>query len=336
MNEYASFTECYLDLARQIYKEPEFICAPRGMKVKEKLGVRFKIKDPLDRLPYVPARNFSVTYVIGELLWYLSGDNKTEWISNYSSFWSKISDDGETANSAYGARIFKSHDRIAGSQLVQWNYVKEELRRDPDSRRAVIHIRSPWDSTHAKLDVPCTLTLQFFIRENKLHMVVNMRSSDLILGIAYDIPAFTIFQELLARELGVGIGEYTHMSNSLHIYERHFEMVEEMLHPENIRVAQQLHNVGGPMLPMPTDPPTSRLYAIEDHIRSAISVDTVNYLIEATADLEDYWHDWVKILAAHRCKKLGDVAGYNSMLNSTSFRGYSIFYKSSRSHKEHA
>ena len=66
MNVYENFTDCYLDLAGQVYETPDFVCAPRGYKIKEKLGVRFKIKNPLDRLPYIPARKFSVTYLIGE------------------------------------------------------------------------------------------------------------------------------------------------------------------------------------------------------------------------------------------------------------------------------
>lgn len=326
MNVYDSFTECYLDLARQVYESPDFVCSPRGMKIKEKLGVKFTIADPLDRLPYVPHRNFSVRYVIGELLWYLSGEDSTDWISYYSSFWKKISDDGKTANSAYGARIFKPHVRIAGEQLVQWDYIKEELKRDPDSRRAVIHIRSPWDSTHAKLDVPCTLTLQFFIRDEKLHMVVNMRSSDLILGIAYDIPAFTIFQELMAMELGVGLGSYTHISNSLHIYERHFEMVEKMLQEDAVKESMELHSVHGPMPPMPTMPPTSQLYDVEQAIRQSGNDDDVLRKIFGLEYVsESYWVDWAKILGAHQCKKLQDIPGYQSLLLSTEFGGYHVF-----------
>ena len=168
-----NFTECYLHLLDAVNNQPEFVCSPRGLKVKEKLGVRFEIKNPRDRLLYVHHRKMSMEYLVAELLWYFSGNDSTEWISRYSSFWSKISDDGKTANSAYGARIFKPHNRIAGTQLVQWEYIKDELTRDPDSSRAVIHIRSPWDSTHAHLDVPCTLTLQFFIRDEKLHLVAS-------------------------------------------------------------------------------------------------------------------------------------------------------------------
>ena len=226
---YQSFTHCYLSLVRNVYESPQFESAPRGQKVKEIVGASFTILNPRDRIPYVAGRKFSITYMVAELLWYLSANDKTEWISKYSSFWKDISDDGITANSAYGARLFKPHHKIAQGRLNQWNYVVNELRKDPDSRRAIMHIRVPDDSVDAKLDVPCTLALQFFIRDGKLHQVVNMRSSDVIFGIAYDIPAFTIFQEILANELGVELGTYTHTSNSLHIYERHFDMAEKIL-----------------------------------------------------------------------------------------------------------
>ena len=77
-------------------------------------------------------------------------------------------------------------------------------------------------------DVPCTLTLQFFIRDGKLHQIASMRSSALIFGISYDVPAFTFFQEMFANELNVELGTYVHISNSLHVYERHFDMLNKI------------------------------------------------------------------------------------------------------------
>ena len=177
MNYFNNFTECYIALADQVLNQPDFVSSPRGKKIREKLAVKFMITNPRSRILYSKPRKFSVQYLIAELLWYLSGENSTEWISNYSSFWKTISDDGHTANSAYGSRIFKPHPRIAGGKLTQWDYVIQELIEDPDSRRGIIHIRTPEDSIYAKLDVPCTLSLQFFIREAELHLIVNMRSS---------------------------------------------------------------------------------------------------------------------------------------------------------------
>jgi len=331
MKAYNNFTEAYFDILRDVYTSPEFTSSPRGMKVKEILGYQFKILNPRNRIPYVKGRELSIHYLIAELLWYLSGNDSMEWIANYSTFWSKISDDGKTANSAYGARIFKPHNRVAkgiDETWTQWNYVIDELKSDPDSRRAVIHIRSPHDSILAQLDVPCTLSLQFFLRNDQVHMVASMRSSDVILGLAYDVPAFTIFQELLAlqltKELGrpIGLGSYTHLSASLHVYERHFKMVEKILDEDTRRDYQDILE-----MPPLTNIPLNDLSAIENEFRKCMTTSTLSRTINGLQIKDDYWRDWCKILASHRVLKLGDVELSNNLLLSTKFKGYQYFVK---------
>ena len=329
MKSYKNFTEAYVDIIKDVYSTPEFVSSPRGMKVKEILGYQFRITNPLHRIPYVSGREFSIHYMLAELLWYLSGNDSTEWISNYSSFWSKISDDGKTANSAYGARIFKPHSRISSTvdqTWTQWKYVIDELKKDPDSRRAVIHIRSPQDSILANLDVPCTLSLQFFLRDDKVYMVTSMRSSDVILGIAYDIPAFTIFQELLSlqltNELGrpIGIGDYIHMSASLHVYERHFKMVEKIISEDKPGNYVDLLE----MPKMPNMPPLNDLLSFESEVRNAKdSADVISAFSKYV--FSDYWKDWCKIIASHKASKLKDDVLSNNLLSTTSFEGYRYF-----------
>ena len=332
MKVYESFTEAYVDILKDVYTSPDFTSSPRGMKVKEILGYQFKILNPRQRIPYVPGRELSVHYMIAELLWYLSGNNSTSWISNYSSFWSKISDDGKTANSAYGARIFKHHHYQGpeDKNWTQWEYIKNELKHDPDSRRAVVHIRMPQDSKHANLDVPCTLSLQFFLRNDKIHMVTSMRSSDVILGLTYDIPAFTLFQELLAVQLTkelcrpIGLGTYTHLSASMHVYEKHFKMVEKIL--EEDKRQDYLNILQMPQ--MPGEPPLDSLSCIERNIRSAQDEKMLNSAIEQSGLSDEYWVDWCKILASHRAIKLKDINLANRLLLSTTFKGYRYFAKS--------
>lgn len=322
MNSYGNFTQAYIDLCRQVRDEAEFESAPRGMRIKEKLGVQFRIRNPRDRLPFVEARNFSLSYFVAETLWYMSGNNSTEWISRYAPFWKDISDDGTTANSAYGARIFKMHSRIAAGGLVQWDYVKEELTRDPDSRRAVIHIRTPDDSLHAVKDVPCTLALQFFIREGKLHLHVNMRSSDIVLGIAYDVPAFTTMQEVLANELGIELGEYVHTSNSLHCYERDFSMLDA--------IANSNDNLGRPMPRLSRVFPINSLMRAEESIWSASDAEIKDGLLFAShktsdsmnADLID---DWSRILISVRARKMKEPKLAHQCIIGTKFQGYHFF-----------
>jgi len=336
MRTYDNFTDAYLDILKDVYENPEYSSSPRGLGIKESIAYQFKITNPRNRIPYVKERDFSIHYMIAELLWYFSANDSTSWISNYSTFWSKISDDGKTANSAYGARIFRPHDRIAGDvseDWSQWKYVVDELKKDPDSRRAIIHIRSPKDSIYANLDVPCTLSLQFFLRKDKVHMVTTMRSSDLILGLAYDVPAFTLFQELLAiqltKELGrpIGLGDYIHTSGSLHIYERHFGMVEKIIDDS----WKFRHELPEEMPELPSEVPTVGLSIVETNFRKAKTNKQLLIALGNTAKHfeanDPYWNDWCKILASHRAIKLNDKNLSNLILEGTLFKGYHYFKK---------
>ncbi len=306
---YENFTQAYYSLVDQTYNGYEYETAPRDMKIRENLFTSFVIVNPRDRLLYVPERKFSLHYLMAEILWYISGCNRTDWISNYSSFWSQISDDGVTANSAYGARIFVEHDYQEaydkeGIRLnyTQWQYVKDELTRDRDSRRAVIHIRQPQDSALAVKDMPCTLNLQFFIRDQKLHLIVQMRSNDLILGTALDVPAFTFLQEMMALELGVELGYYYHTSNSMHIYERHYNMCEDILNNEykNAKIVDAMPR-------LKSLPPTKLLFELEARARKTTkSSELVALGNEARLYDDIMWTDWAHILLAHRARKIGN------------------------------
>lgn len=186
-----------------------------GAVAAEVLNAITIIKDPTRNIIRSKDRKMPMRYAVGELLWYMSGSNKLKDISVFSKVWERMSDDGETVNSAYGNRIFSAFG------FDQMGMVEELLRRDPNSRQAVIHIKDARDyREHPTKDVPCTVALQYFIREGKLHATTYMRSNDLWTGFPYDVFCFTCFQIMLAFKLGVEIGTYTHIAGSLHLYQR--------------------------------------------------------------------------------------------------------------------
>jgi thymidylate synthase len=300
---YDNFTECYYDLTKSVYQEYDYECKPRGEPIREKIGVSFKIRDPRNRLPYIPERNFSLSYLCAEVLWYFAGRNDVEWIATYSPFWLDVTDDGKTANSSYGSRIFRAHDRIDNGSHIQYQRVLDELKRDPDSRRAVIYLTQPSDHWIARKDIGCALNLQFFIRDGKLHQVANMRSSDLILGIPYDIGAFTMIQEALANDLGVELGEYSHNSASLHIYERNFEVAEAMC---NSTVLSFPFGNYPAMPKMPKIVPTQDLIDFENRCRVTQTAEELISIWDDAANIfkDVYWHDWASVFVGHRAKKL--------------------------------
>lgn len=201
-------------------------CFPRGQRSKEIKNMSVKIQDPTKRVLSLPIRKISLPFAFGELCWYLSGRNDVDMMEYYSSKMKSFSDDGVTLNSAYGYRIFGNHHLIP---FNQWKFVVNKLKEDSDTRQAIIHLHTP--NNEPTKDEVCTLSLQFLIRDGNLDLIVNMRSNDIVWGFTYDVFAFTTFQELIANELGVDMGEYYHNAASMHIYEKDYGHID---HVKNI------------------------------------------------------------------------------------------------------
>ena len=183
-----------------------------GDVVGEVINAITVITDPTKNIMKNDVRNLSMKYAIGEMLWYLSGNKKLSEIRKYTKAWDRMSDDGETVNSNYGWCIKHKYG------FDQWEYVKDLLTKSPETRQAVIHIKTA-DDKESK-DVNCTVCLQFCIREGKLHATAYMRSNDIWMGFPYDVFQFTCMQILMSMELGVELGTYTHVAGSLHLYQR--------------------------------------------------------------------------------------------------------------------
>lgn len=120
---------------------------------------------------------------------------------------------------AYGARI--------GNQLPQ---VIEKIKRDRETRQAVITLWDPWlDNLPEKHDYPCTVMMQFRVYQSKLEMNVIMRSNDAWLGLPYDMFQFTQLHLTVARILELAPGPYHHTALSLHIYERNVDTARQLI-----------------------------------------------------------------------------------------------------------
>lgn len=122
-----------------------------------------------------------------------------------------------------GNWAYTYHSRMA----EQLPFIERELRRNPDSRRAVIDVRD-WkhDSAEGNENPACLQHLQFFIRGGKLHLKVLFRSNDACKAAFMNAFALIMLQKRVADSLKVEMGTYTHRANSYHCYERDFPLLE--------------------------------------------------------------------------------------------------------------
>lgn len=260
----------------------------RGKMRGELVGVLLELDEPLARLSRTETRGKPFS-CLGELLWYLSRENRLEFIRYYINKYVEDSDDGATIRGGYGPRIFAQR---GNDQLKQ---VADTLRALPDSKRAVIQIFAAGDIAERYKEVPCTCTLQFLVRRQKLHMITTMRSNDVHKGLPHDVFCFTMLQEIMARMLGVQLGRYRHFVGSLHLYESDVPFVEQYL--EEAVQSTIL------MPPMPEGDPWTSIRKLQDaeyRIRNGLVVG------DDIWDVDPYWADLIRLLQIF--KATGDTA----------------------------
>lgn len=289
-------------LMATLLDDPDCEASPRGKPVRELIAASFTLTNPRNRLVLSPARAANYGFGVGELCWYLRGDRDLATMRYYNRRMVQFSDDGETINSAYGNRIFRPRwFGIGRDEISQFDNVVAELRADPHSRRAVIHINEPFDLRqavqHGSKDVPCTMSLQLMIRDRRLHMHALMRSNDVVWGMPYDVFSFTSLQEAFLYTLqdeGVPVddlGCYHHTAGSLHLYDTHFGMAGQ--------VGQERMPDPAPMAPFPLggirtlaeeDEPAIRAEGWADVLacpRPSHDVDSIGWM---HAQLIDHWN----------------------------------------------
>lgn len=193
------------------------LTSPRGMSTMEIVNAQIMIQRPW-LIPFeVGNRNLRPFIGCVEALQLVGQVAAPNVVLKGSGAFKQFTNDG-IFHGAYGQRVY--------GQLSE---VVETLRRDPDSRQAVMTIfNAATDLGRGKNDIPCTLTIQFLIRKDKLNMRVNMRSNDVFLGLPYDLVQFGALQGAIAKALNVEMGWYCHTAGSLHMYLRDLDKCADL------------------------------------------------------------------------------------------------------------
>lgn len=283
----------------------------KGAPTSELIGVLLELRQPRARLSLTETRGKAFS-TLGELFWYLSGSNELEFIKYYIRGYEELSDDNKTIRGGYGPRLFNMHGKFN-----QISNIIELLTKRSGSRRATIQLYDASDLSEDYIDIPCTCSLQFFVRDNRLDMFTTMRSNDSYIGLPHDIFCFTMLQEIVARSLGVNLGLYKHAVGSLHLYETDKNGAEQYLE-EGLQSTLKKYQM--PSMPV-GDPWPSILVLkkIETKIRYGENIDLKEY------SLNPYWFDLASLLKIHsliKRKKLSQIETVKNSLNSNVYNRY--------------
>lgn len=185
----------------------------------ELLHCNFHIRKPRERWVFSREPAISPAYAIAEVFWILAGRNDAAFVNFWNPRLPEFAGKTSTYHGAYGHRIRKHF----GLDQLERAYLA--LRNQPSGRQVVIQIWDPMvdfpkeNGSEVSEDVPCNICSMLKVRDGRLEWTQIMRSNDIFRGLPHNVVQFTMLQEIVAGWLGLELGGYYHVSDSLHAYE---------------------------------------------------------------------------------------------------------------------
>lgn len=191
----------------------------RAGMTREVMHAAISIENPRQR--WVTSRRpaLNIAFALAEVIWIIRGRNDSAFLNYFNRQLPKYAGRGPCYHGAYGYRLRTTF------HLDQFERAYQVLRCNPHSRQVVLQIWSPIDDLPdpkgdaAALDIPCNLNSIVKIRNERLEWLQVLRSNDLYRGLPYNLVQFTTLQEVLAGWLGLELGAYHQLSDSLHLYD---------------------------------------------------------------------------------------------------------------------
>lgn len=206
----------------------------------ELLHAFITIDDPRQRWVLCRRPAINPAFAIAEVVWILAGRNDAAFLNHWNPALPRYAGEGAVYHGAYGYRLRRSLG------IDQLEHAFSTLDENPTSRQVVLQI---WDSSldlpevygrPRDPDIPCNICSMLKLRNGQLDWTQVLRSNDLFLGVPHNIVQFTSLHEVFAGWLGVEVGAYHQLSDSLHIYERDLGQLSQRTLPTSLRDSESL------------------------------------------------------------------------------------------------
>lgn len=230
----------YLDLLKDVMENGVYKGDRTGTGTLSVFGRQFR-HNLQDGFPLLTTKKIHFKSVIAELLWFLKGDTNTAWLKeNGVSIWDEWATEEGDLGPIYGKQ-WTAWPTASGGTINQIDYVIDQIKNNPDSRRILFHgwnveflpneRLSPQENVkNGKMALPpCHMVYQFYVSNGKLSSHLLLRSSDSLLGQPYNMASLAYMTHMLAAQCDLDVGEIVLTMSDLHIYSNHFDQVKTQL-----------------------------------------------------------------------------------------------------------
>ncbi|MCL6516121.1 thymidylate synthase [Alicyclobacillus sp.] len=220
----------YHELCERILRE--------GVRKEDRTGVgtlsvfghqmRFNLQEGF---PLLTTKRLHVKSIVHELLWFLRGDTNVRYLREHGvTIWDEWAREDGDLGPIYGKQ-WRSFTGANGKTVDQIQWVIDEIRRNPNSRRLVVSAWNPPELDEMALP-PCHVLFQFYVANGQLSCQLYQRSADTFLGVPFNIASYALLTHMVAHVTGLAVGEFIHTLGDAHLYLNHLEQVRLLLSRE--------------------------------------------------------------------------------------------------------
>ena len=190
---------------------------------------RFGVVNRYDLSEEFPAITLRKTYIksaVDEMLWIWQ--KKSNNVNDLKShIWDEWADEDGSIGKAYGYQMGVKHQYKEG-MMDQVDRVIYDLKNNPYSRRIMTNLYVHQDLHEMNL-YPCAYSVTFNVTGDRLNAILNQRSQDVLAANNWNVVQYAVLVYMLAQVTGFKPGELVHVIADAHIYDRHIDIVKELI-----------------------------------------------------------------------------------------------------------
>ena len=230
----------YLDLLSHIMENGTQKSDRTGTGTRSVFGYQMRF-NLADGFPLLTTKKLHLKSIIHELLWFLNGDTNAKYLQdNGVRIWNEWADENGDLGHIYGYQ-WRSWPDYKGGHIDQISEVIETIKNNPDSRRIIVSAWNVADLPNMNLP-PCHAFFQFYVADGKLSLQLYQRSADTFLGVPFNIASYALLLMMVAQVTCLEVGDFVHTLGDAHIYNNHFEQIQEQLSREPRKLPRMVIN----------------------------------------------------------------------------------------------
>ncbi len=178
--------------------------------------------------PLLTTKKMPFNLLLHELFWFVSGSSNIQYLHDHKiRYWDGFADKNLNLGPVYGVQ-WRHWKNPAGGEIDQLQWAIEEIKNNPHSKATIVSAWNPADLEEMRLP-PCHTMFQFDVTKGKLRLQLYQRSSDVFLGLPFNIAQYALLLMMVAHLTGLEARELVISIGSAHLYKNQIEPAKEQL-----------------------------------------------------------------------------------------------------------